>query len=318
MCPLFTALIGAILMVAGVYAAPQGPAQETSIAIDHVTVISVETGARFEDHTVVINGYRISDVGRAGSVQIPAGSRVIDGRNKFLIPGLWDMYIHALLMPSRTLSLLVAEGITGIRDMGSSFAAVREARDMITEGALGPRMFVSGPTLDGVLPNFPGIPPGVLTKITTPAQARWMVDRLAQMRVDQIKIHNELSKEVYMAIVEEAKRRGIPFEGHVSLPEVDILTASDAGQRSVEHLPGLAAMCVMDPAELRAQEGPPIEINRPKCEETIRHLARNHTWLTPTIDGPGQGPLRTRQLNLQLTRMAFQGGIRLLAGTDWP
>src|SRR5437867_9277125 len=56
--------------------------------------------------------------------------------------------------------------------MESSFAAVREARDMITEGALGPRMFVSGPTLDGVLPNFPGIPPGVLTKIKTPAPGR--------------------------------------------------------------------------------------------------------------------------------------------------
>ncbi len=129
MYPLFTALIGAILTAAGVYAAPQGPSQETSIAIDHVTVISVETGVRFEDHTVVIDGYRISDVGRSGSVQIPAGARLIDGRNKFLIPGLWDMHIHALLMPSRTLSLLVAGGITGIRDMGSSFAAVREARD---------------------------------------------------------------------------------------------------------------------------------------------------------------------------------------------
>ena len=317
----FHALICAVILAAfPIHSSSQQAPAADSFAIEQVTVINVETGASFTDQTVVVTGHRISAIGPAASVEIPAGARVVDGRGRFLIPGLWDMHAHPLHNGvTRTLPLAVANGVTGVRDMGSSFDHIMEAQRTMSDGLIGPRLFVSGPLLDGVLPNLPGIPPNVMIEITTPARGRQIVNQLARMRVDHIKIHNALSKETYEAIVEEAKKWGLPFEGHVPLPEGSILAASDAGQRSIEHLAGLTAMCAADPTTVRAPENRgPIEIDRARCEETVRHLARNGTWLTPTIGAPGAGDLRTRQFNLSITLMAFQAGVPLLTGTDWP
>jgi hypothetical protein len=81
-----------------------------------------------------------------------------------------------------------------------------------------------------------------------------------------------------------------------------------------------SAQCAADPAALRPDPNNtrPIEINRARCEDTVRHLVRNKTWFTPTIGGPGQGDARIRQLNFKITQIAAQAGVRMLAGTDWP
>src|SRR5262245_61490044 len=90
----FTCLLtlGATLVLA----AAQQPDASVGIAIEHATVINVATGARWSDQTAVITGNRIRAVGASGSVSIPGGVRTIDGRGKFLIPGIWDMHVHAL------------------------------------------------------------------------------------------------------------------------------------------------------------------------------------------------------------------------------
>jgi imidazolonepropionase-like amidohydrolase len=201
--------------------------------------------------------------------------------------------------------------------MASRFDDVMEARKPV-DSLLKPRLILSGPGLDGTPPNLPGVPEGVLLVIRTPEEGRQIVDRLAAARVDLVKVRNALSRETYFAIAEEAKRWHLPFEGHLP-PEVNIIEASDAGQRTIEHLNGLQAMCAADPAALRPNAGGgPIEINRARCEETARHLVRNRTWFTPTIGGPGQGDSTLRQFNLKITLMAAQAGVRMLAGTDWP
>jgi Amidohydrolase family len=306
-----------------VFAARQQQASSAStvIAVEHATVINVATGARWPDQTVVVTGNRIASVGASGSVSIPAGARTVDGLGKFLIPGIWDMHVHALFNGiNRTLPYLAAIGITGIRDMASSFEQVAEVRRQKDNGAIWPRLVVSGPGLDGVPPNFPfPVPEGVLLVITSPQQGRDIVNRLAAARVDLIKVRNGLSRETYFAIAEEAKRWRLPFDGHLP-PEVNIVEASDTGQRVVEHLPGLQALCAANPAALRPGPGntQPIELNRVKCEETVRHLVRNRTWFDPTVGGPGQGDARIRQFNLQLVSIAAQAGVQMLAGTDWP
>jgi imidazolonepropionase-like amidohydrolase len=165
--------------------------------------------------------------------------------------------------------------------------------------------------------------------VTTPQQGRDMVNRLAAAHVDLVKVRNALTTETYMAIADEAKRWGLPFDGHLP-PDVNIVQASDAGQRAIEHLNGLADLCAADPAALRQGRGQgpgagqgqapaqPIQLNRARCEETARHLVRNGTWLTPTIGGPTPAPNAVRQFNLQIVQIAAQAGVPMLAGTDWP
>jgi imidazolonepropionase-like amidohydrolase len=316
-------------------AAAQQTAPSSPIVIENVTVINVDTGARWPDQTVVVTGSRISAVGQAASIQRPAGARVVDGRGKFLIPGIWDNHVHALFNKfDVAMPYLASIGITSVRDMANSFEQLADARRPREDpNFIAPRLQIAtGPGLDGIPPNFGPlpVPPGVLLVITTPEQGRAIVNTLARAKVDAIKVRNALTTETYMAIADEAKRWGLPFDGHLP-PTVNIVQASDAGQRVVEHLQGLAALCAADQAALnqgRGQgagpaQGPapapkPIEINRARCEETARHLVRNGTWLTPTIGAPVPGNNPLRQFNLQITRIAAQAGVPMLAGTDWP
>ena len=314
------------------YAQPAAPS--APIVIENVTVINVDTGARWPDQTVVVTGSRISAVGQAASVTRPAGARIVDGRGKFLIPGLWDSHVHALFNGfDRAMPYLAAIGITSVRDMANSFEQLADARRPREDpNFIAPRLAVAtGPGLDGVPPNFPQPPPpGILLVITTPDQGRAIVNTLASAKVDAIKVRNALTTETYMAIAQEAKRWGIPFDGHLP-PTVNIVQASDAGQRVVEHLPGLAALCAANPAALNQGRGQgagpaqgqapapqPSELNRARGGETARHLVRNGTWLTPTIGAPVTGNNLVRQFNLRITQIAAQAGVPMLAGTDWP
>ncbi len=295
----------------------QQPVPTGSFAIEHVSVIDIETGRRVSDRTVVVVGNRIATVGPANSVEIPDSARIVDGRGKFLIPGIWDMHVHAMRSPLRVLPLAVANGITGLRDMGAKLENAVDAREAIRNGLVSPRLFLAGEGLDGIEVPPNGLPPHPVVR--TPEEGRAIVRRLDEGGVDFIKVHNGLARETFYAVADEAKKRRLHFDGHLA-PETDIIEASDAGQRAIEHLSGLQVACAANPGALRteSENPPPIEIDREKCEATIRHLVLNGTWLTPMVGAPGRGDPRTRQFNLAITRMASQGGLRLLAGTDWP
>jgi imidazolonepropionase-like amidohydrolase len=90
-------------------------APESQIYITHVTVIETETGKEAPEKTVVITEGKISDISGA-NVAPPAGARIVDGRRKYLIPGLWDMHVHGTNYES-TLPVYVANGVTGVREM---------------------------------------------------------------------------------------------------------------------------------------------------------------------------------------------------------
>ena len=118
-CVFLYAAITAILPLSQ-FAEQDPPTPSGSIAIQHVTVINVQSRARSTDQTVVVTGNKITQVGRSADVKTPAGARVIDGTGKFLIPGLWEAHSHAIHVSfERTLPALVARGITDDRDMGT-------------------------------------------------------------------------------------------------------------------------------------------------------------------------------------------------------
>src|SRR5689334_17032307 len=207
--------------------------------ITNANVVDVSTGQLHPSSTIVIRGNRIASVGtapRAGE----AGERVVDARGMYVIPGLWDMHTHVYFGPSAAqgseliLPMFIANGVTGVRDMGSALDAVLRARaDVAAHKLLGPRMVVSGPMLDGPTVSFPAS-----IAITTPAAGRRAVDSLKQRGVDFIKIQSGVPRDAYFAIADEAKKVGIPFEGHVP----DAIRASEAitaGQRTFEHLIGI-------------------------------------------------------------------------------
>ena len=227
-------------------------AQESPLVIIHVTVID-GTGAKAAlDQTVVIKGHRIAAMGKAGEVFIPKGASVVDATGKFLIPGLWDMHVHTLEegRPKEFFPLLIANGVTGVRDMGSPMSdlqAVTMLRNQIDGGEImGPNTVAGGPLLDGPNPMFPKLS----IAVSNETEARQAVRELQSGGVDFIKVYSLLPRDAYFAIADEARLRHIPFAGHV--PEsVSALEASESGQRSIEHLSGVRLACSTNEAELR-------------------------------------------------------------------
>ncbi|HEX2205983.1 MAG TPA: amidohydrolase family protein [Longimicrobium sp.] len=270
------------------------------VAITHATVIDVERGRPVRDQTVVVSGGRITAVGPAGRVAVPAGARVVDGRGKYVIPGLWDMHVHAAMpgIAQHFLPLLAANGVTGVREMFSTLPTMKAVRAQVDSGKiLGPRMVGSGHILDGRPPVWFGS-----AVATTADEGRRAVDSLAAGGAEFIKVYSRLPRDAYFAIAEAAKARGIPFAGHVpSLVGVD--EASAAGQKSIEHMTGVLSACSPRDAEMRDTVARRVaaggwtavtggtartralmeSYDEGRCRALARTLARNGTWLVPTM-----------------------------------
>lgn len=130
-------------------AVPIRAATSFGIALIHVTIIDVRDGSAKPDMTVLILDGRISAIGSSGVIRTPKHVRVVDGKGKFLIPGLWDMHVHTD-GDRRALLSLVQWGITGARDMAGDLQKVTRARRLIAIGDwTGPRLLIAGPRLMG-------------------------------------------------------------------------------------------------------------------------------------------------------------------------
>jgi len=209
------------------FAAPN----QATVAFTNVTVIDGTGRAPQPGVTVLISGDRIARIGRSGEVPIPAGTQRVDGTGKFLIPGLSDMHVHLTDARPSAIPALVAHGVTGVRDMGSLLRELDEWRVRIDEGTLiGPRI------VRAAHPQRRSRP--VQLAVADAAQARGAVRALAKAGVDFIKIHKTLSREQFLAIMNEAKQVGLPIAGHI--PEaVTPEEASDSGIASIEHTESL-------------------------------------------------------------------------------
>jgi imidazolonepropionase-like amidohydrolase len=284
-----------------------GPGFVARFSITHVNVVDVENGTVLTAQTVLIEGNRITAVGPADVVTAPNGTQVIDARGKYMIPGLWDMHAHVLFEGmDRYMALLVARGVTGIREMGNSpmpLFRIREVRREILAGdRLGPRFISSGVVVDGPHSRWKD---GVALA-DTPERGRAIVDSLANAGADFIKVYNYLRPDVYHAIVESAAARQVPVAGHVPYL-VTAIEASDANQRSFEHLVGIDQGCSAEEGALIATSGEELdaiargddvaaaELERQwwdrllathdpvRCRALLDRLAQNRTWQTPTL-----------------------------------
>ena len=276
-----------LLCVCGILAGQ--PASPSVVIIHDVNVIDVTGGPTQAHRTVIVRDRKIEEIGTsAGGSDGKLQGLHVDGTGKFLIPGLWDMHVHMVFgawFPRGkevTLPLFIANGITGVRDMGSELEVLQQWRMEITAGTLiGPRMVISGPMLDGPQPRFPSS-----IAITTPEDGRRAVDDLNRRGTDFVKLQSLIPREAVFAIAEEARRQGITFVGHVP-DSVRASEASNAGQKSFEHLIGIfEGSSPLEEAFLKGPktQGQFLSTYDPKRAATLfALLAKNHTWQCPTL-----------------------------------
>ena len=279
------------------------------LAIIHVTIVNPQ-GPPQPDMTVVVSGGAIEWIGSADDRKRPwqKDELQFDARGKFLIPGLWDMHTHVAGISADPawsknvlLPLLVANGITGIRDMGGDLRALQEwHREIASAALLGPQIVAAGPML------VPAPPPGK-AKSTDPSvfqvggveEARAAVDLLQNQGADFIKVI-QLSREAYFTVAAESKKDGITFVGHIPM-NVTASEASAAGQKSIEHIiySSLALDCSSQEADLRRRmqeaaakkdqsdaavfDDADKTFSPQKAAALWATFVRNGTWVTPTL-----------------------------------
>jgi len=278
-----------LLTLAVMCAAERVSATSGRLVIQDVTVIDVTGGPAQPHRTVVVQDDRIQEIYSPGAIVAAAKGDVrINAKGKFLIPGLWDMHVHTVFgdwFPGSkeiTLPLFIANGVTGVRDMGGELDVLLQWRREIAAGTLlGPRMLIAGPMLDGPKPRFPSS-----IAVATSEDGRRAVDDLKARGVDFIKLQSLIPREAVFAIADEAKKKGISFVGHVP-DAVRASEASNAGQKSFEHLIGIFEGS--SPLESEFLKGPKspgkflASYDPARASRLFALLANNHTWQCPTL-----------------------------------
>lgn len=260
------------------------------LAITNVTVIDMTSTPAQSEMTVLITDNRISKIGKTKKTKLAGGVQIIDGSGKFLIPGLWDMYAH-LGDNKDSWDLFIANGITNLR-VNLGFPEFHEWRKEINAGELiGPRMIIASRLADGLTPGRGDSP----ANIHNEEEGREFVRNEKKVGADFIKIGTYLSRDAYFAIVDEAKKQGIPVSGHVPL-SASAVEVSDAGQKSIDHSYCVILACSSKEEEhrkrrmvlvpelnARFKHNGEIDFSEQKAVELFARLVKNETFVCPTL-----------------------------------
>ena len=268
-----------------------------TIVFEHATVIDATGAPPKKDFSVAVRDGRIVSV-KPQTDAVP-GAVVIDATGKFLIPGLWDMHMH-ITAPQIMFPLLVANGITGVREMysGAALSTIREWRLLPDAPRLLAPGFIDGPLMTGNLPDA--------VAVANAEQARGAVRALKAEGADFLKVYNSVPRVAFLALMAEARAAGIAVAGHVP-EEVSPLEASVAGMRSEEHLNNILLNASKDEVRLRAERVAMMYDSKITGAQRLRLLAwpmlaglvdtydekkaaalfqafvKNGTWQTPTL-----------------------------------
>lgn len=327
------------------------------IAVTNVAVVDVEQSTVLGNMTVLIEDGRISAITGATGASFEPRTVVLDGTDRFLIPGLWDMHVHSstdeitrnILFP-----LYIANGVTGVRNMAgdcrvpcgplaSSAAVTLERRRDVAAGRLvGPRTVTAGPIIYGKEPGEPSSIEMPATLEEGRALARIHRDR----GVDMIKVYDQIPADAFRGLAEEGARLGLPIVGHTPW-ELGSVEAARLGLRSIEHLFGLVDDCSATvnsqrPAVVAAYaagDHAAVERNlfeslqnfsRETCASVAAELASYEVWQVPTLaifvggtglgwrDHPGMPYLPREELEFWLGTIA-EDAVAIPGGlASWP
>lgn len=256
----------------------QAPA---SVAFVGVTVVPMDRERTLPGQTVVVEGDRIARVGPAASVPVPEGALRIDGRGKFLMPGMSEMHAHIPggqapdELVERTLYLFTAAGVTTIRGM-LGHPRHLPLRERAARGEIvSPTIYTSGPSLNG-------------QSATSPDQAARMVAEQKAAGYDLLKLHPGLTRPVFEAIVAEAGRQRIPFAGHVPA-DVGVHRAIEARYASIDHIDGYVEALVRDDTPKEVRDAPGFfgynlvpYVDEAKIAPLVAKTKAHGVWIVPT------------------------------------
>lgn len=257
-------------------------AQEPVTAFTNVTVIPMDRERTLADQTVIVRGDRIAEVGPAAKVAVPAGATRIDGRGKFLVPGVAEMHAHIPGGKSpdelidRALKLFVANGVTTIRGMlGDPRHLTLRTRAAANE-IVSPTIYTSGG------PSFSG------NTAKSPEVAVKMVQDQQAAGYDLLKVHPGVPRAAFDAMAAEAARLRIPFAGHVPA-DVGLARALEARFHSIDHIDGYFEYAVRDdvPAEVRKNPGFfganfAAHLDPVKLKRAVDETKKAGVWQVPT------------------------------------
>jgi len=312
--------------------AQQRVTNRQALVFTHVTLIDATGAAAKPDMTMVIIDGRIEALGRSGKIRLPKNAQVVDASGKFLIPGLWDMHVHQWNKEA-FFPLFIANGVTGVRDMFAPLPPIKQWRAEVAAGTtIGPQIVAAGIIVDGPYP--PCAPCSIAVGNAT--EGRKAVLTVKEMGSDFIKVYSTLPRDAYFAIADEAKRQNMVFAGHV--PEfVSAGEASDAGQKSIEHLTGVLVAFSAKEEELRKENeaqlraegfrGDTMTVEQFRALDSFdakqaaalfARFKRNGTWMCPTLsvlravafisDADFRNDLRLKYIQNFLRKQFWQDG----------
>src|SRR5882724_2237383 len=294
------AFLTALVCLAAVISADAKPkAGSETLIFTNVNVVNMRDGRIEQGVTVVISKDRITGVGKVGFVPERRNLQIINANGKYLIPGMWDMHVHsAFVSPAwdekAIYPLYIANGVTGVRDMGGDPDVLDRRRSRIENGELlAPHLFVAGPFLAGGKSDQQTI------AVNTPEEARRAVDAVKGRGEDFVKILSNVPRDSYFAIADQARRQKIPFVGHVP-SSVSVSEAVTAGQGSIEHLTGILLACSSQEEKIRAQQLTALAnrdyaaygklssqimatYDQAKAHSLFLELTQSSTWQVPTL-----------------------------------
>lgn len=223
--------------------------RSVDIAIEHVTLVDAINPIR-ENQTVLIDDGRIVAIVNSDTKGRVSAQTTVDGSGQILIPGLWDFHVHFTFDTRFTdamAGLFLYHGVTNVRDTGGLLEDLLPVVDTLQRsGANAPSIWYSGPLLDGADVVYDGVNfPGLGIANPTPEAARANIAEIHAAGASFLKIYEMVSPEVFAAIVDEARLRNLPIDGHVPLS----MRARDVAPQvqSLEHLRNYEMDCVSEP-----------------------------------------------------------------------
>ena len=262
---------------------------EADIIITNVNVIDVVNGRIIPNRSVAINGERVSDIYAPNTKKINSQIQ-IDGSDKYLMPGLWDMHAHYNWNYGYSSLLLVANGVTGIREMWGVTDSIKNIRNMTSDKMLiGPDIYSAGSIIDGMPPIW-----AQSSGVSNASEALTEVNNQIAAGVDFLKVYSRLSKDAYMAIAKRSKELNVPFAGHI--PEsVTMWEALEANQQSAEHFYGFLEACsnskqeeldrILTLSRFSDERARFLvdTFDRDRFDSLKAAMAKSNTWLSPTL-----------------------------------
>ncbi|MDO7904803.1 amidohydrolase family protein [Paenibacillus sp. JX-17] len=261
------------------------------LVIQHATIVDVKSGKLTKDQTITITDNKISHIGSSDETDIPDYAKVRDAKGQYVIPGLWDMHVHLEENYKNAFPLLLANGVTGVREMGAAFKNIDQWNTSIQAGMVAPRLLYAGMTLNG----GPADDAPHMRYLKTEEEAREAVRLNAEKGASHIKVYSWLPRPLFLAVMDEAKKFNLPVVGHLPV-EVRASEAIQLGFKSIEHMHGLfiATSSMEDEifktadmsdllgystAEIKASSN----YDPKKAEKLFRSLKEKGVWPVPTL-----------------------------------